>query len=481
MNINYDKDNIINISNETYINELNNLCEIGTNLINNYLTNISSNISSNISILNNEGVSILHIYNQTIDNFKNGLNQVIVDVLEYDRTIIIKNYILTCVSIFYYGIIKYYNIFLNYIENIINQNINGVSNFINVIISTIYTLFQSYNLSLLNICQVIINSEYLILENSYINELIEIYINGYLQLINYLSEIMRNIDISILDSNTFSAIIKQFSMSFIGIFQGYDNGFNGLFQSYSNILNLEYGSDFKVDRTSLNELNNLQEIDWIASIDIKNILINNIDSYTNLILYNYNKMMIYNLRNYNLYIGDNYILLRFTETISVMFNSIMQSISTIISTFKEIPSLNYDYVYYQFINIYIECFTNINNKITILYDNINITHNKYKEIVLRTTLFLGSCNQSLGLSLLGIGQFLDNVANNFDIINVSQISIIINDYIEEYQLSCDNFSNNISNIEITDLITYTNITEQYALSFSNSQQILVQYYNSLTQ
>ena len=101
-----------------------------------------------------------------------------------------------------------------------------------------------------------------------------------------------------------------------------------------------------------------------------------------------------------------------------------------------------------------------------------------------TTQFSGSCLESLGLSLLGIGQVLDNLSNNFDTSNneiINDINQTNNDFIQSYNNTCNSFSSGIINLPVNDYSIYKELTQEYALSFTGLQQSLAQFYNELLQ
>ena len=99
-----------------------------------------------------------------------------------------------------------------------------------------------------------------------------------------------------------------------------------------------------------------------------------------------------------------------------------------------------------------------------------------------TTEFSGSCLQSLGLSLLGIGQVLDNLSNNFDTSNneiINDINQTNNNFIESYNNTCNSFSSGIINLPVNDIQIYRELTREYALSFTTLQESLAQFYKEL--
>lgn len=499
-NINIDND----ISNNFTYNDISNgffdlSANIGTTDISDVLLNINNNydyintlildylnLFNDINIITDtSGKTILQIFSETLNLIILGASQSITDVYTYSYLTDLSDNIRTSISSFNYGYDNYFNTHTNFIEYILNNAGEGGSAFVNVLLQLLLTLYQNYNLSLVNMGQVIVNTEELVTVNTYIKTILNIFTVKYTQLVYYYKQILDNVDISLFDMNTYDGIFSQFDRTFTGIFEGYTNSFNGLFQAYSNIYQHPYDiSNNDIPNNTIQDLsdNNLSDIS--SNIDISNSLITLTNSYSEFMLFNYNKIIIFNLRNYNTDNSSNDLLLKLSQTMSVSFNSIMQSLSTIISTFTNISVLNFEEVYQQFIDIYTICYSNINTQITLLYDKISIDNPDYYDMINTTTQFSGSCLESLGLSLLGIGQVLDNLSNNFDTSNneiINDINQTNNDFIQSYNNTCNSFSSGIINLPVNDYSIYKELTQEYALSFTGLQQSLAQFYNELLQ
>ena len=365
-----------------------------------------------------------------------------------------------------------------------NNSGEGGSAYIDILLELLKTLYQNYNLSLVNMGQVIVNTEGLVTVNVYIKTLLNIFTDKYTQLVYYYKQILDNIDISLFDMNTYDGIFSQFARTFTGIFQAYTNSFNGLFQAYSNIYKYEYDlNNNDISGNTIEDLSNNNLSGVSSHIDISNSLITLTNSYGEFMLFNYNKIIIFNLRNYNTDNSMNDLLLTLSQTSSNSFNNIMQSISTVISTFVNISVLNFEEVYKQFIDIYTTCYSDIHTQITLLYDKIPIDNPDYYDMINTTSEFLGSCLQSLGLSLIGIGQVLNNLSQNFnDNTNneiIDDINTTNNDFIKSYIDTCDSYSSEIINLPVNDYSIYKKLSNEYSLSFVTLQESLAQFYNEL--